>query len=166
MYPENHMVKNALHDGIKYGKEHADEIAILSDISDLQFNEFSSAKPTLLKHLKSSNPNERYWALINCTTFQQKDKELISEARTLLNDKDNMVANRAAEFLGILQEKDVLPTMYRIINETNSTQEQMIALNTLVYLKDFKGYTVDLKQLKTNGIGEAKRRLEYLRSNL
>ncbi|NBS19295.1 MAG: DUF229 domain-containing protein, partial [Flavobacteriia bacterium] len=91
-YPENYMVNHALNDGINYGVKHTKEIAKLADISDLQLKDFSSAKIDLLKHLKSKNPNERHWALINCTSFQQADKDLIKEARRLLNDKDNMVA--------------------------------------------------------------------------
>ena len=142
------------------------EIAKLAGISDLQLKDFSSAKTDLLKHLKSNNSNERYWALINCTSFQQPDKDLIKEARRLLNDKDNMVANRAAEYLGSLNEDNVLPTLYRIVNETESTQEQMIATNTLVYLRDFKGYTIDIEKLPKTGLGEAKRRIQYLRGQL
>ena len=165
-YPENYMVNHALNDGINYGVKHTKEIAKLAGISDLQLKDFSSAKTDLLKHLKSNNSNERYWALINCTSFQQPDKDLIKEARRLLNDKDNMVANRAAEYLGSLNEDNVLPTLYRIVNETESTQEQMITTNTLVYLRDFKGYTIDIDKLPKTGLGEAKRRIQYLRGQI
>ncbi len=96
----------------------------------------------------------------------QHTKEIAKQARRLLNDKDNMVANRAAEYLGSLNEDNVLPTLYRIVNETESTQEQMIATNTLVYLRDFKGYTIDLEKLPKTGLGEANRRIQYLRGQL
>jgi len=165
-YPENFMVENALQDGIQYGEKQTKEINNLVDISNLQLEEFSKAKSSLLQHMGSQNPNARYWALINCTTFRQKDPELISKAKSLLNDKDRMVVNRAAEFLGSINQDGVLPPLYKVISETNSQQEQMIALNTLVYLRDFKGYKVDLTQLPQQGIGEAKRRIQYLRGQL
>ena len=161
-YPENFMVENALKNGISYGEENSDEIAKLVDVSNLQLEDFKNAKNTLLGHLNSKNSNERYWALINCTTFGEKDRDLIAKARDLLQDKDHMVVNRAAEFLGSINQDDILPPLYKVINETNSEQEQMIALNTLVYLRDFKGYKVDLIKLPKKGIGQAKRRIEYL----
>ena len=77
-----------------------------------------------------------------------------------------MVVNRAAEYLGSIQHDSILSALYTVISETNSQQEQMIALNTLVYLRDFKGYKVDPKQLPQQGIGEAKRRIQYLRGQL
>ena len=46
---------------------------------------------------------------------------------------------------------------------SKSTQEILLTFNTVVYLRDYKGYAFDLSQvkLKTKG-GESSRRTDYL----
>ena len=165
-YPESHMAKHALSDGIAYGERNSSEISRLVDISNLQLLEFSKAKPHLLKHLLSNNPNEKYWALITCTYFNIPDKQLVGQAKKLLKADDNMVKTRAAEFLCSLGEKDAIEAIYEVLGKTESGQEQLLAFNTLVYLKDYQGYSIDLDKLPEKVLGESNRRTDYLRGNL
>jgi arylsulfatase A-like enzyme len=164
-YPESYMVRHALSDGIGYGNEHSDEIANLVDIADLQLGDFSTTKPKLLEHLASQNSNVCYWALKCCTSFGLPDKEIKSAARKLLEDKNNMVRTKAAEFLGSIGEVGIMETLYEVVSETKSPQEQLLSLNTMAYLRDYKGYKVDPARLPKRGMGESVRRLEYFQAN-
>lgn len=165
-YPESYMVKHALSNGIAYGENNSREIAKLINIANLQLLDFAKAKPHLLKHLDSPNPNDKYWALINCTTFNRPDKALLAKARKLLKDRDNMVKVRAAEFICTVSEDTAFSSIYEVINRTESPQEQLLAFNTLVYLRDFSGYAIDPGKLPEKVLGESKRRTDYFRGNL
>jgi hypothetical protein len=56
-----------------------------------------------------------------------------------------------------------MPTLVGVLNESVSPQEVLLTFNTVVYLRDYKGYAFDLSQiqLKTKA-GESSRRMGYL----
>ena len=162
-YPESHMVAKALGDGVAYGTRHAKEINRLVDIADLGLMPFAKASKSLAKAMESENPWERYWACITASLFGDVAKPLVSNAKKLLSDDNLMVRVRAAEFLGSIKAVDPMPTIVGVLNESVSSQEVLLTFNTVVYLRDYKGYDFDLSQIKLRTkAGESSRRIGYL----
>ena len=162
-YPESHMVAKALGDGVAYGTRHAKEINRLVDIADLGLISFAKARKLLAKAMESKNPWERYWACITASVFGDVAKPLVSDAKKLLSDENLMVRVRAAEFLGSIKAVDPMPTIVGVLNESVSSQEVLLTFNTVVYLRDYKGYDFDLSQIQLRAkAGESSRRIGYL----
>ena len=162
-YPESHMVAKALGDGVAYGARHAKEINRLVDIADLGLMPFAKASKSLAKAMESENPWERYWACITASLFGDVAKPLVSNAKKLLSDDNLMVRVRAAEFLGSIKAVDPMPTIVGVLNESVSSQEVLLTFNTVVYLRDYKGYDFDLSQIQLRAkAGESSRRIGYL----
>jgi len=162
-YPESHMVGKALGDGVAYGTRHAKEINRLVDIADLGLMPFAKASKSLAKAMESENPWERYWACITASLFGDVAKPLVSNAKKLLSDDNLMVRVRAAEFLGSIKAVDPMPTIVGVLNESVSSQEVLLTFNTVVYLRDYKGYDFDLSQIQLRAKpGESSRRIGYL----
>ena len=162
-YPESHMVAKALGDGVAYGARHAKEINRLVDIADLGLMPFAKASKSLGNAMESKNPWERYWACITASVFGDVAKPLVSNAKKLLSDDNLMVRVRAAEFLGSIKAVDPMPTIVGVLNESVSSQEVLLTFNTVVYLRDYKGYDFDLSQIKLRTkAGESSRRIGYL----
>ena len=162
-YPESHMVAKALGDGVAYGTRHAKEINRLVDIADLGLMPFAKASKSLAKAMESENPWERYWACITASLFGDVAKPLVSNAKKLLSDDNLMVRVRAAEFLGSIKAVDPMPTIVGVLNESVSSQEVLLTFNTVVYLRDYKGYDFDLSQIQLRAKpGESSRRIGYL----
>ena len=162
-YPESHMVAMALGDGVAYGARHAKEINRLVDIADLGLIPFAKARKLLANAMESENPWERYWACITASVFGDVAKPLVSDAKKLLSDENLMVRVRAAEFLGSIKAVDPMPTIVGVLNESVSSQEVLLTFNTVVYLRDYKGYDFDLSKIKLRTkAGESSRRIGYL----
>ncbi|HGY5549969.1 MAG TPA: hypothetical protein ACN46X_09795, partial [Prochlorococcus sp.] len=87
----------------------------------------------------------------------------VSDAKKLLSDENLMVRVRAAEFLGSIKAVDPMPTIVGVLNESVSSQEVLLTFNTVVYLRDYKGYDFDLSKIKLRTkAGESSRRIGYL----
>jgi HEAT repeat protein len=113
--------------------------------------------------MQAKNPWERYWACITASVFGDLAKPLVPDAKKLLSDDNLMVRVRAAEFLGSIKALDPMPTLIGILNESDSPQEVLLTFNTVVYLRDYKGYAIDLSQVKLKvKKGESVRRTDYL----
>ena len=162
-YPESHMVKEALGNGIAYGEKHSMEIGRLIDIANLGLAPLKNARKGLLKAMKSENPHERYWGCITSAILGERNPVLVKQATAMLDDNNLMVRVRAAEFLGSIKALDPMPTLYSVLNTATTEQELTLAFNTVVYLRDHKGYAYDPSKvkLKTNK-GLVARRTEYL----
>ena len=162
-YPESHMVAKALGDGAAYGKKHTREINRLVDIADLALIPFANARQSLAKAMQAKNPWVRYWACITASAFGDVAKPLVADAKKLLSDDNLMVRVRVAEFLGSIKAIDPMPTLVGVLNESVSPQEVLLTFNTVVYLRDYKGYAFDLSQIKLRTkAGESSRRIGYL----
>ncbi len=166
-YPESYLVETALGDPAAFGRRHADDIARLVSVADLSLEPFAKARPALEKALESSDPWERYWALIACSCFGGEAEALVPAAKERLDDRELLVRVRAAEFLGIVGAADPRPTLYDVLNSTDSPVEALLAFNTAVFFHDRRpdGYPFDLRLLdmKVKG-GGVERRLSYLGS--
>ena len=162
-YPENRMVTTALNDGVAFGREHAKQISRLSDLADTALRPFSEVQQALASSLQSKGALRRYWALKVCSNFGEKAKSLAIAAMPLLNDENLMVRVRAAEFLGSIKAVDPMPTLYGVVNKTETEQALMIAFNTIVYLRDQVGHKYDPEKVKLKfNKGEVYRRVQYL----
>ena len=163
-YPESHMTREALGNGIGYGRKHAAEIARLVDIADLGLLQFEKAKKGLSNAMQSANPHERYWACITSAVHGKDAKDLVPQARKLLRDDNPMVRVRAAEFLGSIQAHDPMPTLYGVLNTATTEQELALTFNTVVFLRDHKGYRYDPSRVKLKfNKGLVARRTTYLK---
>ena len=162
-YPENRMVTTALNDGVAFGREHAKQISLLSDLADTALLPFSEVQQALASSLQSKGALRRYWALKVCSNFGEKAKSLAIAAMPLLNDENLMVRVRAAEFLGGIKAVDPMPTLYGVVNNAETEQALMIAFNTIVYLRDQVGHKYDPEKVKLKfNKGEVYRRVQYL----
>ncbi|MHC4398106.1 MAG: sulfatase-like hydrolase/transferase [Planctomycetota bacterium] len=164
-YPESHFVEHVVDHPVAFGREHAEEISRLVDVADLSLLRFDEARPALEKALASSDPWQRYWALIASSCFGEEAKGLVAIAKQRLDDSEPLVRVRAAEFLAIVGAADPRPTLYDVLNSTEDPVEAALALNTVVYVNDhLEGFPVDLGQLdmKVKG-GYVDRRMEYLK---
>ena len=162
-YPENHMVEEALGDGVAYGRRNTKEINQLVAVADLALVPFAKAKTPLSDALASENPWKRYWACISCSSHGAAAMPLAPLAKKLLTDENLMVRVRAAEFLGTIKAMDPMPTLVGVLNQSESSQLVLLAFNTITYLRDHKDYDFDLSlvNLKVSR-GEYKRRTDYL----
>ena len=90
-------------------------------------------------------------------------KPLVADAKKLLSDDNLMVRVRVAEFLGSIKAIDPMPTLVGVLNKSVSPQEVLLTFNTVVYLRDYKGYAIDLSKVKLKvKKGESTRRTDYL----
>ena len=113
--------------------------------------------------MQSENPWKRYWACISATIHGEPAKPLVPLAKKLLEDKNLMVRVRAAEFLGRIQAHDPMPTLLKVVNQSTSSQEVLLAFNAVVYLQDFCGYDFDTSKVALRvKAGESARRIDYL----
>ena len=167
-YPENHMVKHALDDGIKFGQTHAEEIRLLQQTANLALLPFGQAEENIRRALNHDSPLVRYWAFTVCSSFGVKAKPLLKNTESRLNDPDPLVRVRAAEFLALVSGQDPRPTFYQVLNENHGELVSLITLNAAVLFHDMKNsYPFDVSQLKDHdGRNEVKRRLDYLAGRL
>ena len=161
-YPENHMVKHALDDGIEFGQTHAEEIRLLQQTANLALLPFEQAEEKIRRAMSHDSPLVRYWALTVCSSFGVKAKPLLKNTAPRLNDPDPLVRVRAAEFIALVSGQDPRPTFYQVLNENNGELVSLITLNAAVLFHDMKnGYPVDVSQLKDpEGRNEVNRRLD------
>ncbi len=164
LYPESHQVAEALTDPVGFGTRHHDEIVTLLGIADLSLLSADEALGKLQAHLASKNPWHRYWACQAASSLGQPNQALLSEITKRLDDSHPMVRLRAAECLGVLGHGQPLETLYDVLNTVPSEAEALLTLNTVVYLRDHKGLSVDASRLKPRfPDGQVARRLEYLK---
>ena len=162
-YPENQMIDQALENGARFGKQHASEISQLVDTADLALLPYADAESKLRNALASKNPRIRFWAVTASSCYGLQAKPLAADITPLLEDEDDMVRVRAAEFLGIVKAVDPRPTIYDVLATNGSNAAAAITMNTLVFLRDHHGYQFELDATKVKSREPlVQRRLEYL----
>lgn len=137
-YPESHLTPEIVADGsAAYGQQHQDEIAHLIDVADLALQPFDQAQPGIIQALTSSDPIHRYWGAMVASAFRKQAKSLSEDVARLLNDEEEVVRMRAAEFLGIIGVINPQIPLTRIVNTTSDPVVATEALNSIVLFKDF-----------------------------
>ncbi|MCA9215778.1 MAG: sulfatase [Planctomycetales bacterium] len=168
MYPESVLVDEAFSNPVGFGQDKKSQIAKLVDIADLSLIPFDQAARKLDEALSSSNPWERYWALIACTVHGTQASPLAKRIREIVEHDDTpLVRVRAAEYLAMHQNYQPQKTILDALANTNSGVEAGLILNSLVLLRDGKpGYdfSISLNHFKpaVRENDTVKRRMEYL----
>ncbi|MBL9114624.1 MAG: sulfatase-like hydrolase/transferase [Verrucomicrobiaceae bacterium] len=166
--PESQLVKHAMQNPVAFGDEQKTKIAGLADIADSMLKTFDEAKLTLETALKSTEPMQRYWAAMVCTSFGEKATSLEDLVRPLLHDPEEVVQVRAIEFLGSIGRIQPQPLLIDLVNKTSDPVLAVEALNSVVWLKDhFSGrYPVKRSDFhpKVSG-GDVDDRLNYINGN-
>ncbi len=163
LFPESYLVDHAVQDPLSFARQNTTRITHLLDVADLALLPFSEARAGLESALKADDPWKRYWALIACSVFGDEAMELEPQARVLAADESLPVRIRAAELLGVLGTEDPMPILYEAVRVATNEADALLALNTITYLRDHLGYTVDPDRIEpVIKRGHIDRRLEYL----
>lgn len=166
-FPETVLVEQAVSQPLAFGEKHKRQIARLVDLANLSLEDWAEAQPKLESALASPDPWERYWAAIVCGTFGKRAAPLAEDVKPLLKDEELLVRVRAAEFLGAIREIDPRPALSSVLRESRSPVTTLIALNTVVYLRDFHGYEFEIPPQAIRAKDSlVNRRLEYLQGKL
>ncbi len=164
-FPESYLVEHAMDDPVGFGQQHAEQVARLVDVADLALVPFDQAAEPLADALRSSDPWQRYWALIVGSCFGAQAESLVPAARRLLDDPEPLVRVRAAEMLGIVAAIDPRPTLHQVLETTESAVEALLTLNTVVFFHDSieHRFPFDIESVRMRVTSnETDRRLEYL----
>ncbi len=145
MFPESFLVEKAFDNPVEFGRANGDRIAGLVDIADLSLQKFGQARKGLLKALNSEDPWARYWGLIVCSSFGEAAKPFFRKAKIMAaNDIENLVRVRAAEFLGLVGVEDPAPVIEEVLAHAKNEVDAFLTLNSVVLLKDMKGWHFDI----------------------
>jgi len=169
LYPESYLADHAFKNPAAFGQAHREEIGRLVDIADLELVPFARAESGIRAALASSNPWDRYWGLIACSSHGKAAQPLAERAKVLAaSDPENLVRVRAAEFLGLNGAADPRPVIMDVLSRSTCGIEAALILNTVVLLRDGKpGYEFkikkgDIAEPTRNKTEYVARRLEYL----
>ena len=145
MFPESVLWEDAFDNPVEFGRKNSDRIAGLIDIADLSLERFGKSRKGIREALNSKDPWARYWGLIVCSSFGDAAKSFVNKAKLMAaNDTENLVRVRAAEFLGLVREEDPAPVILEVLAHANNEVEAFLTLNTVVLLKDLKGWHFDI----------------------
>ena len=68
-YPEHFLIKNAFDNPVAFGQQHQKDIQRYIGIADLSLSSFNDVRTDIEESLTSSDPWDRYWGLIVCSTL-------------------------------------------------------------------------------------------------
>ena len=166
-YPEHVLIEQAFHNPVAFGQANQQAISRYVDIADLQLLDFGSVKSKIEQALVSSDPWERYWALIVCSNFGNEARELLPEIQKATDDPEPINRARAAEYLGLTRLGDPVPGMLEALYVTAKPAEALLILNSIVLLESYNyGYEFDIDpgslQAAVVDSDEVQRRLQFL----
>ena len=145
VFPESVLFSEAFDNPVAFGRRNTDRIARLIDTADLSLRSFDEVNRDLLVALESKDAWERYWALIVLSSFGQDAQSFISLARKIaVEDEENLVRVRAAEFLGLVGAENPEPYLIEALRKSRTEIEAVIILNTVVLLRDYAGYQIEV----------------------
>lgn len=164
-YPESLLIDAALPAAAAYGQAHVSEIGRMQEVADLALLPFEQAAPGLRAALASDQRWERYWACIAATVFGEAAASLRPAAERCLADPEPLVRLRAAEFLGVVIQRDPRPALLSILNAPASPPVALLTLNTAAFFHDRQpAFPLDPSQVASAlDRDEVSRRLEYLK---
>ncbi|MBU2906583.1 sulfatase [Arenibacter algicola] len=138
-YPEHYLIEKAFGNPVEFGKKHKKEIQKYTEIADLNLLNFDNAKNSLTTALKSSDPWDRYWAIIACSTFGPQAIGMESQIREMASTDPELINRvRAAEFLGIVKKLDPSTVMTNSLYESDKPSEALLILNSIVLMNSGK----------------------------
>ena len=135
-FPEPVLVTTAFDNPVAFGQQYGQPIASLVNIADLQLLPFEFAQEGIERALRSADPWQRYWGLIDCSAFGTEAAPLYDLAGKLLRDRNLLVRVRAAEFLGLTGRLDPSRVLTQALYSSRDPTEALLILNTMVLLMD------------------------------
>ncbi|QEG43060.1 sulfatase-like hydrolase/transferase [Roseimaritima ulvae] len=169
LFPESELVQQAMDNPVAFGQQQQPRISRLLDTVDACLLPAPQAVDTLRTALDSTDPLQRMWALVACSSMGTDAAALAEIAKRLHTDDPHRLTRvRAAQFLAILGRLDPAPTIYRELASTNSEVEALEILNVAVFCRDAlpSPQTIDADRLrfsfKVSPKSEVQRRVEYL----
>ena len=145
MFPESFLVEEGFENPVEFGRANSGRIAELVDIANLSLMNFDQARDAIGEALDSTDPWARYWGLIACSSFGEAAESFFDKARMMAaDDKENLVRVRAAEFLGLVGAEDPAPVIRETLANAGNEAEAFLTLNSVVLLKDLKGWQFDI----------------------
>jgi arylsulfatase A-like enzyme len=131
-FPEPYFLTNGRSNPVQFGQQNKDRIAKLIDIADLSLLPFAQAKKGIKKALKSSDPWERYWGLVVCSSFGETAAPFMKKARKLMTtDSNRLVQMRAIEFWVLNGEPAPKELILKLLDEAPNRTEANLMLNTV-----------------------------------
>ncbi|CAM4282605.1 sulfatase family protein [Zobellia nedashkovskayae] len=151
-YPEFYLVQNAFDNPVKLGRIHKGDIQKYISTANLMLEDATVVQAQLKELLISSDPWQRYWALIVCSSFGEEIKALTPDINKIArNDVQAINRVRAAEFLGVIRAADPAPVMLNALYSAQFETEALLILNSIVLLNsDLYGYKFSIDQSKIN----------------
>lgn len=170
-YPEYYLIDNAFGNPVSFGRKHRKDIIKYLRIADIMLEASDIAQKKLKIELASSDPWQRYWALIVCSSFGKEVNQLTPIIQQIaLEDTVNINSVRACEFLGITGASDPEATILNALYNAKHEMEALLILNSIVLLSsnDY-GYKFNIEEDKINPKfklkkSEVLRRIEFLKS--
>ncbi len=170
LYPESYLADKAFTDPVAFGQANNEAIGRLIDIADLSLLPFAKAAAGIDAALASSDPWQRYWGLIVCSSHGKAAAPFVQKATALAaSDPELLVRTRAAEFLGCIGAADPRPTIMEVLRTSTSGIEAALVMNTIVLLKDGPpGYTftIDPGAIASETSPARRHETEYVRRRL
>jgi len=135
-YPEHVLIEEAFDNLVEFGQIHQDDINRYIDIADLCLRTFSEAKAPLEEALNSSDPWDRYWALIVCSIFE-RSAVVFTPVIEKISDNDPEPVNRvrAVEFLAISEQKNPVNIMLQALYASDQAAEALLILNSITLMR-------------------------------
>ena len=137
LYPESHLIKNAMDNPVAFGQRNRQQIKELMSIADLALKPFNEVSEELKMALKSNSEMVRFWAATVCASFGDEASSLVEAAKPLLKDESNVVRMRACDFLGRVGVINPQTILTDVVNSTKDPVEATEALNSVVWFRDF-----------------------------
>jgi hypothetical protein len=154
---------------VAFGTKHKKEIGKYIEIADLGLLNFKKAKNSLTAALNSSDPWERYWAIIVCSTFGEKAMAVAPIIGPMATkDPEPMNRVRAAEFLAISKKSDPSAVMTKALYGSDKPSEALLILNSIALMTSGKynyRFNIELEKISKAVAedSEVMRRLEFLK---
>lgn len=167
-YPEHHLIREAFYNPVAFGQKHKKEIEKYIEIADLGLLNFREAENSISQALDSSDPWERYWAIIVCSSFGEQAIGMETTIREISSDDPELINKvRAAEFLGIVKKLDPSLVMTNALYTSEKPSEALLILNSIVLMNSSDyGYNFNIELDKISKVvaedPEVMRRLEFL----
>ncbi|CAM3332534.1 sulfatase [Zobellia roscoffensis] len=172
-YPEFYLVQNAFDNPVEFGRAHKKDIKNYIKTANLMLQDTAIAQTELKKQLRSTDPWQRYWALIVCSSFGDKVNALTPVIKEIAkNDKEGINRVKAAEFLGLTKAANPAPAMLEALYTAQYETEALLILNSIVLLNSSNyGYKFSIEENKINPDfrtekSEVTRRLEFLNTQV
>lgn len=167
-YPEHFLIENAFDNPVAFGQAYKSDIVKYIGISNLVLSSFTAVKAKLTESLSSSDPWERYWALISCSSFGTEASELLIDIKqAAMVDPEPINRMRAAEYLGITRLGDPVQAMIGALYASEQPAEALLILNSIVLMESINyqyQFDIELDRLTdtVKQSDEVKRRLGFL----